>query len=104
MKDTLKFESADPLEKAKQACGKYSTHCAETIRRSPFASVGLSVAVGVILRCLPIGTILSAILRLVLGLIKPSVILFGSYKLVMSLIKKSEVSGSKSLPDPLAEV
>lgn len=75
----------DVCETLSRACSDCSLECAERIRRAPLASVLGAAAFGYFLQFLPLRQIAGGLLRVVVGLVKPALIVFGVLKLACCL-------------------
>lgn len=84
-KPGLDTSMGEICETVSQACSQCSSECAERIRRAPLASVLGAAALGYFLQFLPVAAILNGLVRVVLGLVKPALIVFGVVKLVSCL-------------------
>lgn len=71
-------EVLDSIGKSSKECLQ---NCGEKIRNAPFAAVAGAAAVGYLFRFVPIGLLLSGLIRLLLILAKPVIISFGVVKL-----------------------
>jgi len=67
---------------------EFTRNCEEAIRRDPLPAIGIAVAAGAVITRLPI----FAMLRPVLGLVRPALLVLGGWKAV-ELCRKSCVPG-----------
>lgn len=51
--------------------------CEESIRRSPITAVLAAFLAGVLVRILPVGSLIGALIRLLAALIRPALLIFG---------------------------
>lgn len=77
------------------ACDEKRRCCEETVRRSPLAAVGCAGVAGYLLQRLPVAALASGVAGLVLRLLKPALLLYGTVKVWEHF---SEKSGRKADP------
>ncbi len=85
MSSPLDTSMEDVRETLSRACSDCSLECAERIRRAPLASVLGAAAFGYFVQFLPLRQIVGGLLRVIIGLIKPALIVFGVLKLACCL-------------------
>jgi len=59
-----------------------------TIRRAPISSLVIAIALGVILKTIPLGQILLVVARTALALLKPALLMFGLVQ-ILSLLGRT---------------
>jgi hypothetical protein len=73
------------LDKISELATESVTYIEQSTRRSPLKAVSFAVAAGYLLRHLPIFSIIGALLRLALILVRPFALIFASVKLCQYL-------------------
>ena len=86
----LEDAAAEALQSLNESCKECRTQCAERIRNAPLESVGIALGVGFLFRWIPVGALLTGVLRLLIFSIKPLMLLFGLAKLVELLKSKPQ--------------
>ena len=65
--------------------------CAEkSVREEPIKTAGLAFAAGIVLTVLPVGRVLSGLLRLALALARPALLILGAVKIVEECDKRKK--------------
>lgn len=75
------------------ACEQACEDVSEKIRSAPLASVAIAAAAGYVFRCLPACRLAAGTGRLILGLAKPALLIFGLWKVTECL--RSQVDESR---------
>lgn len=88
-------------EKVSRAYSDCSLECAERIRRAPLASVLGAAALGYFLQFLPLRQIVGGLLRVIVGLVKPALIVFGVLKVISCL--KNGCGDEQAEREPLVD-
>lgn len=74
--------------------------CEEQVRKSPSSALLCAVAVGYLLRNLPIAALVSGVMRLLLALVRPAAFLFIAAKLFEILQREAKKSARTNPPFP----
>lgn len=85
----------EPENSSTECCGDLKTKfdawkaCAErSVREEPVKTAGLAFVAGLFLTLLPVGKIVSGLIRLALALVRPALLILGVVKVVEQLDKR----------------
>ncbi|MEA3209231.1 MAG: hypothetical protein QOE70_2288 [Chthoniobacter sp.] len=92
---TVEASVASALRSAQETVRHCYVDCEASVRQSPSTSLFVAVAVGYVLRSLPIGALLGGLIRVLVSMVRPAVLLFSAAKLYELLQRQARPAPSE---------
>ncbi|MDX2081814.1 MAG: hypothetical protein SFU53_13605 [Terrimicrobiaceae bacterium] len=101
--NAIESSASEMIDKLSQSARDCYSSCEEHVRTQPMPAVLGAVAIGYVLRFIPIFAIFGILLKLVLFLVKPAILIFGAAKLREMMQQQNGSNPQGSSPEPLVD-
>lgn len=101
--NTIESSATEFIDKLGHQARECYCNCEEHVRAQPMPALLGAIAVGYVLRLVPVVAILGIVLKLALFLVKPAILVFGAAKLREMMQKPNGTAHPASGPEPLVD-